>query len=605
MKKSVVVISLLISFLGIGQNLTVNGNSEVAVTGAGLPVASLSSNPTQEVKNFLTNSQIDTNNNSDCTTDPVFLMGRNITAKNYYVHPVLGNDRNSGLSKESAFKTLSSIATIKLQAGDRILLASNQLFGSGMSLIGQNGIKENPIIITTISWDASGVLVPATIDFKGEPYGLLIQDCSYIEVSNLKLTANGFYNLDENQKMRCGILVDNNDSSLMEHLVIDNVIIYDVFHEKIGFKRGKEEVKTANGTQKYGWGIRIMNNNPNGLIADVEIKNCLINNVSHTGIKLTGGSKNIRDVKITANTLEKTGGPGIQMSGVKNVQVSNNLVSHSGSKDDSRKWGRGSGLWTWGSSQVLIEKNKFLYANGPGDSAGAHIDYNCDNIVLQYNISAYNAGGFCEILGNNYNCMYRYNISINDGQRIKGIDGAFQEGKILWLSGFQGEKKKRKGPVNSYFYNNTIYSNAAVVSKIAIDNTSNGILIANNIFYLEGATRAVLGDQYKPDTLSGDVAENVFFKNNLFLNNGNWPKAIGIKDEAPIIGNSKFVNKGGIDAKDYIPTNLSLVQHKGIAIPPFPENKVKLLCELKVEKDLMGNSIEGLPSIGAIVPAIE
>jgi hypothetical protein len=24
----------------------------------------------------------------------------------------------------------------------------------------------------------------------------------------------------------------------------------------------------------------------------------------------------------------------------------------------------------------------------------AHIDYNCDNIVLQYNISAYNAGGF-------------------------------------------------------------------------------------------------------------------------------------------------------------------------------------------------------------------
>jgi hypothetical protein len=32
-------------------------------------------------------------------------------------------------------------------------------------LDGQNGIK-NPIIITTISWDASGVLVPATVDLK-------------------------------------------------------------------------------------------------------------------------------------------------------------------------------------------------------------------------------------------------------------------------------------------------------------------------------------------------------------------------------------------------------------------------------------------------------
>jgi hypothetical protein len=45
------------------------------------------------------------------------------------------------------------------------------------------------------------------------------------------------------------------------------------------------------------------------------------------------------------------------MSRVKNVQVSNNLVSHSGSKDDTRKRGRGSGLW--GSSSVLIEKINF------------------------------------------------------------------------------------------------------------------------------------------------------------------------------------------------------------------------------------------------------
>jgi hypothetical protein len=109
-------------------------------------------------------------------------------------------------------------------------------------------------------------------------------------------------------------------------------------------------------------------------------------------------------------------------------------------------------------------KKKFLYANGPGDSAGAHIDYNCDNIVLQYNISAYNAGGFCEILGNNYNCMYRYNLSINDGHHYKSIDGAFKKENFM-VKRFQGEKKKRKGPVNSYFYNNTIYSNTSMVSK--------------------------------------------------------------------------------------------------------------------------------------------
>ncbi|HMP30288.1 MAG TPA: right-handed parallel beta-helix repeat-containing protein, partial [Saprospiraceae bacterium] len=164
-------------------------------------------------------------------------------------------------------------------------------------------------------------------------------------------------------------------------------------------------------------------------------------NVSHTGIKLTGKNKNIINIEINENEVFKTGGPGIQMSDVKYVHVFNNKVNYSGSNDDSRKWGRGSGLWTWSASHVLIEKNHFLNANGPGDSAGAHIDYNCDNIVLQHNFSANNAGGFCEILGNNYNCAYRFNISVNDGHRVKGENGAFQEGKIFWLSGYQGDKK--------------------------------------------------------------------------------------------------------------------------------------------------------------------
>lgn len=524
-----------------------------------------------------------------------------VIAKDYYVHPKLGSDSNNGLTKESAFKTLSRVSKIKLQPGDTVLLASNQLFESGMSLINQSGTKNNPIFLTTIGWDTSETILPAIIDFKGEPHGILLENCSFIKVSNLKLTANGFNNPSTLQKMRCGILVKKTSSTNMQHIVIENITINDIYYENYGFVRGENEVKTANGTQKYGWGIRVVNDT-NSSINDVKILNCFISNVSHTGIKLTGNDKNISNIEISNNTIQKTGGPGIQMSGVENVYVSNNMVSHSGSPDDSRKWGRGSGLWTWGSSKVLIEKNKFLYANGPGDSAGAHIDFNCDNIVLQYNMSAYNAGGFCEILGNNYNCSYRYNISVNDGHRVKGIDGAFQEGKILWLSGYQGTKKKRKGPVNSYIYNNTIYCDSSVVAKIAIDNTSQGILIANNIFYLEGDSKTVLGDQYKPDSASGDSAKNVFFKNNLFLKKENWPKNTGLMDVAPIIGNPEFRNKGGIEAKDYTPENFNLVHYKGINIDLLPQDISGLLQSLKLEKDILGNPIGVNPSLGAIEP---
>ncbi len=526
-----------------------------------------------------------------------------LMATDYYVHPKFGKDTNTGLSKEQAFKTLEQASTLHFMPGDRLLLASGKTYYETLNLIYKNGNNKNPIIITTIPWEVSENLIPAIIDFKGKANGILIEDSSYIEISNIQLTANGQYEDSETaSKMRCGVLVNNESAILMEHIELKNINIYDVFYESYGFKRGKKEVKTANGTQKYGWGIRVINNNANHIIKHLKIEDCRVQDVSHTGIKLTGNKKNISNIEISNNTIEKTGGPGIQMSEVETVYVSNNLVSHSGSNDDTRKWGRGSGLWTWGSSKVLIEKNKFLYANGPGDSVGAHIDFNCDNIVLQYNISAFNAGGFCEILGNNYNCSYRYNISINDGHRIKGVEGAFQEGKILWLSGYQGEQKARKGPVNSYFYNNTIYADSSVVAKIAIDNTSSGILIANNIFYLEGDSKAVLGDQYKPDTESEEVAYNVFFKNNLFLNKNNWPTAIGIKDIAPLYGNPEFVHKGGIESKDYIPENVNLVQHKGIEITLLPNDSVGLMHSLKLNKDILGNPISEQPSLGAIEP---
>ena len=522
-----------------------------------------------------------------------------VIAKDYYVHPTYGNDLNSGESKKKAFKTLQRITLLKLKPGDRIVLARGQLFFESLNLINQNGTLQNPIVITAVEWEGKDSKKPAIIDFKSQANGVLIEDCSFITLSNITLTGNGYDTKDENLKMRCGLLITSKNSKLMEQILIQNIVIKDVFYENPGFIRGKQEVRTANGTQKYGWGIRLINNNPENLMENITIENCNVNSVCHTGIKLSGSKKNIKKVQLLNNTIENTGGPGIQMSEVESVYVSKNSVSHSGCNDDSRKWGRGSGLWTWGSSNVLIEKNKFTYANGPGDSAGAHIDYNCDNIVLQYNVSAYNAGGFCEILGNNYNCMYRYNISINDGHRIKGVDGAFQEGKVFWLSGYQGDKE-RKGPVNSYFYNNTIFSDSTIEAKFAIDNTSNGVVIANNIFCIKGLSKQVLGDQNKQDSHGQETVQNVFFKNNLFLNETTWPKDLKMEDQKPIFGNPLFLKEGSLNVADYTSQNLILLQTKGIEIPALPNSKMNLLFGLKMEKDIMGNEIIGPPSIGAI-----
>ncbi len=530
-------------------------------------------------------------------------MHQQALGTDYYVHPSLGHDSLAGTSKAHAFRTLKRVSQVKLLPGDRILLASGETYLGSLSLVHRHGSADNPILISTTTWGQTEALIPATINFQGKPQGILLEGATYIHVSQLSLTGNGYQDeFPGEARMRCGVLIHNQAAIQMGHIRLSKLHIFDVFFENKGFTRGKEEVRTPNGTQRYGWGIRVINQNPAGSISNVHIEDCDIRNVSHTGIKLTGHHKHIHHIYLTNNQITATGGPGIQMSRVHDVFVRHNMVSYSGSPSDSRKWGRGSGLWTWGSSRVLIEHNSFSHANGPGDSAGAHIDFDCDNIFLQYNISAYNAGGFCEVLGNTYNCAYRYNLSINDGHRIKGVNGAFQEGKTLWLSGYQGRHRPRKGPVNFYCYNNTIYCDSSLLAKVAIDRTSRSILIANNIFYIKRGFEGVLGDQYRPDRLQGELVQEMIYQHNVFLSRDTWPSDLGIPTVTSIFADPAFKRAGGDRPEDYMPTQPKLVKARGMSIDPFPHDSFGLWQPLSLTQDMLGTPTLDPPNIGAIVP---
>ncbi len=126
------------------------------------------------------------------------------------------------------------------------------------------------------------------------------------------------------------------------------------------------------------------------------------------------------------------------------------------------------------------------------------------------------------------------------------------------------------------------------------------MLIANNIFYIEGESQAVKGDQYKPETEGESSTENIVFQNNLYLKKGNWPVEVLIQDNQPIIGNPEFNNIGGTNLKDYIPKNVDLVKNKGIRIEPLPNDSIGLFIGLSVDRDILGNKINGLPDLGAI-----
>ena len=533
-----------------------------------------------------------------------FLNSYSIDSVNYYFDSNYSGEIKSGLSIKSPFKNLKKIRTIILNSGDSIFLANGSYFQGNIKL--QN---KSDIYITNYGSNQKPLPI---IDSKGHIAGIFIENCSNISVSNLKIIANGggvreqYPNLKTSKItdkaiMRAGVLVNVSDDKIFKNIFINNITVSDIFYEDEGFVRDASEVKTSMGTQAYGFGIRFFNSSENGSIDGIKVSNCFVENVGHTGIKMTSTSlSRFKNIIVSDNKLRRTGGPSIQFSRVENLHVFGNDVRYSGSQDDGRKWGRGSGLWTWGSSNVLIEKNSFMYANGPADSAGCHIDFNCDNVIVQYNLSVSNAGGFIEILGNNYNCSYRYNVSVNDGHRIKGKNNAFQEGKTFWLSGYIGNGRDRNGPFNSYIYNNTIYVSDSIVSKIAVDKVTKGVLVANNIFHIVGNSEHVLGDQYKADDGGIGEIENVFFQNNLFLNKSYWPSVTLIQPEASFFGDAKFNNLGGTNVSDYIPQNKKLIKNRGIEIQKIINDSIGLFLGLKVEKDILGNKITGKPDMGAI-----
>ncbi|HSF46304.1 MAG TPA: right-handed parallel beta-helix repeat-containing protein, partial [Chitinophagaceae bacterium] len=289
----------------------------------------------------------------------VLLSALQIQATDYYVNSAAGNDGNVGTSADQPFKSIDKVNSLSLAPGDRVLFAAGQIFTGELRLIGVQGSPLQHIVIDR--YPAGGAKF--SIDAKGKPNGVLIQDCSYIILKHALIEADG-YVADQAppEAMRVGVMIKATAGKISRHIQIDSVEIKNIYFEKKGFVRGANEVKTENGTQKYGWGIRLMTEHASAQITEIDISHCKIRDVDHTGIKITGVVKNIHWVRIYNNDLRNTGGPGIQMSEVKNVHVHHNSVDRSGSNDDSRKWGRGSGLWTWSASGVLIEHNSFTNA---------------------------------------------------------------------------------------------------------------------------------------------------------------------------------------------------------------------------------------------------
>ncbi len=611
-----------------------------------------------------------------------------------YVDPDNGDDLNDGLSESSAIKTLAKLPDFNITHGDAILLKGGVTHYGTIILDGVGTSSANYIRIGSYGGSK------ARLNAAGEMAGIYAANTSNIYISDLKITANGgdkdnctnyrdnsLYNSYAGINVRCGIYIINDNSSQTSNITLYNLDIRDIFYYGYGetpelyTTRPCKEWSTSN-EDCYGWGVKIYATN--GKITGLDITECNARNVSHTGFKITGNggygdpsqdSNSVRyaEMVIDRCIINETGAPSMMVTNVKDAIIRNSSLIRPGSRttsltnDDNgartnepRKWGRGSGLWMVRCDGLLFEKNHLEGSEGTADCCGAHIDIANRDIIIQYCLSKDNAGGFIEVLGKNYNCSYRYNVSINDGWRNDSDEvqqalwdtTAMTDGFIVTINGH--DSGDSFGPFYTYVYNNTIVATEQFDNGYThpmmyeYEMSANGILMANNIFWIPtrmshgwsttGTSSAAIGvysnihdfrtftgTAWRDMTTAEIEALNYEIKNNLYmlfdptnytLDSYGYPETLTMPlasngnnnywDENPLGGDPGFKNYSAtnyaLTAEDLIPTNAAVI-NRGIAIEKLSTDTTSegLDGGLSISLDYFGNTIT-TPIVGAIVP---
>jgi hypothetical protein len=503
----------------------------------------------------------------------------------YHVDSQLGDDGSDGRAPENAWKSLARASRLKYGMNDQLLLKRSCTFTGSLALRAE-GTDDGPVIVA-----AYGEGKRPVIDARGHRAAVHLKSCRHVVVSGLGLTSDGGKPVEgAASDQRYGVLADtwSETPDGMTGIALEDLHIYDIYPTS-GIPHEGDKPTTFAG---YGIVVESRRQESTGL----RIENCRIARTGFQGVSV----KRMRDVQLLNNHFQHIGGPGMHLGSCQGVVVRGNTTDHTGSCLDKRMHRRGSGIWPWSCRDVLIEGNRFLHARGKADSCGAHIDFNCRDVVVQRNLSIDNEGGFVEILGNSHNCAYRYNISVNDGSRVKDRQGAEQDGKVLWTSGYVGSKAKPVGPFNNYIYNNTVFANRTVRSCFQVAPTTDGLLVANNIFHLEGETVALGVPRENDRGAKLPPPARAVFRNNLFLRPSSMPQFLPVRMTRNMFDNPGFLQPGGIAPEDYVAAHGAVIRDRGIRVERMPGDAVGVRRGLDAEVDFLGNPIVGPPDLGAI-----
>ena len=540
-----------------------------------------------------------TGGNTDGETDPdKYTDSSSSGDTTYYISFSDGDDSKDGKSESNAFKNLGKINSITFAPGDKIKFKTGDTW-KGYFKVRGSGSSSSPITIESYGSSSKPI-----IDGNGYQASLFLENVEYIEVNNLEFKNEASHKKSDNsvklmsgssrtgQDERYGILALRFGAGKnINHLKVSNVKISNIY---------PTPSEQSYNHQGYGMRFESYNDGELNYFDGITIDNVDISLTGHYGIhivnRMSGAQADFyhRNISITNSSFYDTGGSGIVFARSKNILVENSTFKGTGSTKDSRMWERGSGLWFYTCNDAIVQNSTFEDAYGVQDSFGAHIDWGNERVVIQYCLSKNNFGGFVEILGENLDCGYRYNISIGDGTRT-----GTHNGKIFWVSDFAGSNSRKIGSKNNFIYNNTVFvpstnpvTNSPMTPDVLIRENTEDTFVYNNLIYIDsGASLSIL---------TNNDSDLNFFRNNLYFGSVNIdPNTAFQHHSSEIFVDPKLINPGSSDPNDYKLQADSPAIGKGILING--STNTSNFIQNNGGKDYFGNSVSNSekPNIGA------
>lgn len=513
----------------------------------------------------------------------------------YYVSSSSGNDSNAGISPEAPWASLMRVSEQLLNPGDSVLFKSGDTF-IGQLQIKRSGTKELPLYYGKYGEGDLPLLDGAKAEGGAHLTTVEITNQDNIELAFLEITNDRQTSrAGVSDNLAYGIDVQNTGPDTLRNYHFHDLTVRDIFAPTT-------ENQDFNAIKVSAINFFTTKNTEVGKernIQDVLVENCYIARTTRLGIKTghAGGDDGVGNDSINRNMnlvfrnnhFYQTGGTCILPTKTYNCLIEHNIFEEPGSDADPRMANRGSSVWFFSSCNGISQYNKCYSVRGYADSYSQHIDFGNRNIIMQYNYSEDSEGGFVEILGENVNSTYRFNVSVNDGFRDF-------KGNTLWVSDYAGKDRDIRSD-SSYIYNNSVYVNAAITPDISL--VGKNIFVYNNIFYASGS--AAIGQEVTVDIEAGsqlDMANNLYF--------GNVSAAFKSYDYNPLTGNPLYSNPGGASADDYRIGEGSPAVNAGKQFPEplFPMAGKGIFKDIKVtpDVDMFGNPVgvsDSIPNIGA------